>query len=107
LKPTFRRQPTFDREGAAVLVVNEIAQRLTEQPAYIRCNGFEVIDRVASGNAMEIPEPMQLDTIGPRQADRVSSRDVYYFDVEANGRHFLGRVEFAEVRIKEVHNQHQ
>ena len=102
LKATFHRQPTFDREGAAVLIANEIGHRLGEQLTYIRCNGFQVIDRVDSGNPNNLPEPMPLSEIGSRQQDKVSSRDVYYFDVEVNGRRFLGRVEFEEVQIKET-----
>ncbi len=104
LKSTFHRRPIFDREGAAVLIMNEITQQLGDQPTSIQCRGFEVIDRVASGNPLEIPEPMPLNVIGPRQSDRVSFRDVYYFDVEANGRRFLGRVDGNEVVVKEVDN---
>lgn len=106
LKTTFHRQPTFDREGAAVFIANEIGQRLGQQPTYIRCNGFQVIDRIVSWNPPTgLFEPMPLDAIGPRQPDKVSSRDVYYFDVEVDGRRFLGRVEFDEVKLREINNQ--
>jgi hypothetical protein len=93
LKSTFHHQPTFDREGAAVLIANEISQRLGEPPTYIRCNGFQIADR-AAGTFAAIPEAMLLTAISPRQRDKVSNRDVYYFDVDVNNRRFLGRVSF-------------
>lgn len=102
LKATFDRRPTFDREGAAVLFTNEITQLLGEEPVSLRCNGFRVWDRFSDGNPMEILEPMPLDSIGPRQDDKVSNRDVYYFDVEVNNRRFLGCVAIDQIKIKEI-----
>jgi hypothetical protein len=103
LKSTFHHKPTFDREGAAVLVQNEIAKKLDEEPRSILCRGFEIVDRLSLINPMEIPEPKHLDVIGP-PADKVAISAVYYFEVKANDRLFLARVEGENVLLIEIGN---
>lgn len=105
LKSTFHHEPTFDREGAAVLVQNEIAKKLGEEPRSIQCRGFEIVDRRSLPDPMNLPEPKHLDMIGPR-ADKVANSAVYDFEMKANDRLFLARVEGVEVLLIEIGNPH-
>ena len=103
LKSTFHHEPTFDREGAAVLVQNEIAKKLAEELRSIQCRGFEIVERLSLPDPMELPEPKRLDVIGP-PADKVAISAVYYFEMEANYRLFLARVEGVKVLLIEIGN---
>ena len=105
LRSAFHRNPTFDREGAAVLVQKAIADRLSAPPKSTRCEGFEIIDRLSLGNPMKIPAPMPVTMIGP-PADKVTNSAVYYFQVQADDRIFLARVDGHNVDLVEVNSPH-
>ena len=97
LSTFFHHQPTFDREGAAILVYEAVVERMGGVPKSYKLNGFVVQHRLAYPDPRNLPDPGILTTISPAP-DRVQRAMVYVFQVVADSRDF--RVEVDGHRVK-------
>ena len=96
----FHHNPTFDREGAAILGYEAIVERLGGVPNSYQLTGFAIQNRLAEINPMKLPDPGELRTIEPAP-DRVQAAAVYVFQVVADGMPFRFRVVGRDVEFLE------
>jgi hypothetical protein len=97
LSKFFHRQPTFDREGAAILVYKAIVDKMDGVPKTYQLAGFTIQNRLDFPNPMELPDPGPLTAIDPPSTGRVQRAQVYVSQVVADGREFRVAVDGAEV----------
>ena len=97
LSKFFHHEPTFDREGAAILVYKAVADKMAGIPKTYQLKGFTIQHRLAFPDPFNLPDPGPLTTIEPAP-QRVERATVYVFQVAADGRDF--RVEVDGHNIK-------
>jgi hypothetical protein len=98
LSKFFRHEPTFDRNGAAVLAYKAVADRLGHVPASFQLKGFANQHRLAFPDPSNLPDLGELSTID-LPVDRVQRAVVYVFQILADGRDFRVEVDGHDVRF--------
>jgi hypothetical protein len=98
LSKFFRQKPTFDREGAAILVYEAVVERLGSIPKSYQLKGFAIQHRLRYPDPSNLPDPGVVTTIAPAP-DRVERAMVYVFQVVADGRNFRVAVDGDSVKF--------
>jgi hypothetical protein len=98
LSKFFRREPTFDRNGAAILAYQAITAELGHVPASYQLKGFANQNRLAYPDPSNLPDLGELTIIEPAP-DRVQRAIVYVFQIVADGQEFRVEVDGHEVRF--------
>jgi hypothetical protein len=97
LSKFFHYDPTFDREGAAIILYKAIVDKMDGVPKNFQLTGFTIQNRLAFPDPTEIPDPGRLTTIEPPPSSRVQRAEVYVFRVVADGCEFRVAVDGHEV----------
>jgi hypothetical protein len=94
----FHRDPTFSREGAAVLVYEAVVDKMGGLPKSYELRGFGIQHRLAFTDPLNPPDPSPPSTI-EEAPERVERAMIYVFHVVADGRTFLASVDGHNVKF--------
>jgi hypothetical protein len=95
----FHRSPVFDRQGSAVLAVDEIIKQLGHTPKTMSLIGYQ-LHHFASEE--EINSIVSIESIEEDPAAIYLGMAVQVFEIEVDGRLFLAAVKGAEVSVREL-----
>lgn len=94
----FHRNPTFNREGAAILAYKAVVDRLEGLPKSYQLLGFSIQHRLACPDPCNPPQP-EAPTVIAGPPRRVDNAMIYVFNIVADRRQFLVTVDGSRATI--------